>query len=695
RVRSDFTLSREREQVVRLCRLVAGMPLAIELAASWLKALSVEQVVASLERGLDILTTRDRNTPERHRSMRAVLDESWRLLCPEEQLALARLSVFRGGFDLEGAEAVAGTSPAVLANLVDEALLRAVAEGRFELHELLRQYAEERLYELDGEVALVEDRHTRYFVDLAGRASGELHGPRQRRWIARLAAEHDNLRAVLRRTQAAGDTKKLLQLVAGIWQFWNYRGYRSEGRVWLQAAIDQGDAAHDDPTIASLRAQARRGAGTLALNQDHYDDAQAHFSSSLAEYERLRDVPGVQMALNNLGLVEYYRGQLHTARTYFEQSLALSSQANEDWNLDVATHNLALVLAQQADMPGARTLFEKSLALSRARGDTLGILISLVDYASALANHGDYAAAAALANESLVLSRETANTQLISDALGVLGQLAVLQTDSAAARPLLEQGLALSREVDEGKNIPVKILIHLGMTSLLEADLPAALDRLREALRVARAISDGPQTVQALQGLACAAATAGDAMRAARLFGAAEALTRAHAQASLPAEYTLTLPYVQAARNALDARTFAAAWAEGIRLTLEAACALALDAEWQSGAQSPPNIRIPADVRSADSRVPPQSIAVARRQQELVAPQSYSNSAQARAGAERVAGHQSTLVRDVLQAQTAETAAVRSTLERSSALVEPLTDRECDVLQLIAAGLSNQEIAER
>jgi predicted ATPase len=613
RVRSDFALSREREQVVRLCRLVAGMPLALELAASWLKALSVDQVVAALERDLDILTTRDRNTPERHRSMRAVLDESWRLLCAEERLTLARLTVFCGGFDLEGAEAVASELNMenetlsnesterpmfnsqfsilnLLTALVDKSLLRIVAEGRFELHQLLRQYAEERLCELDGATALAEERHTRFFVDLAACAHSELYGPRQQDWIVRLAADHDNLRAVLSRTQAAGDTKTLLQLVAGLWQFWNYRGYRSEGRIWLQAAIEQ-SGAHADPTIASLRAQARRGAGTLALNQDHYDDARAHFAASLDEYERLGDIQGVQMALNNLGLVEFYRGRLHKARTYFEQSLALTPQADSDWNLDVATHNLALVLAQQGDMLRARTLFEKSLALSRARGDTLGILISLVDYASALANHGDYAAAAALANESLVLSRETANTQLISDALGVRGQLAVLQGDSAAARPLLEQGLALSREVDEGKNIPVKILIHLGMTSLLEGDLPAALDRLREALRIARTISDGPQTVLALQGLACAAAIGGDAKRAARLFGAAEALTRAQGEAPLPAECALALPYVQAARNALDARPFAAAWAEGMRLTLEAACALALDnVIWFQA----PSFRLPA-----------------------------------------------------------------------------------------------------
>jgi predicted ATPase/DNA-binding SARP family transcriptional activator/Tfp pilus assembly protein PilF len=603
RVRSDFALGREREQVVRLCRLVAGMPLAIELAASWLKALSVDQVVAALERSLDILTTRDRNTPERHRSMRAVLDESWRLLSAEERLTLARLTIFRGGFSLEGAEAVAETSLPVLAALVDQALLRTVAEGRFELHELLRQYAEERRREMEGEPALAEARHSRFFVELAARAHAELYGPRQQAWVAQLTAEHDNLRVVLSRAQASGDIMTLLRLVGSIWQFWNFRGYRSEGRVWLQAAIEQSVASHEGPACASLRAQALRGAGTLALNQDHYDDARTYFVASLAEYERLEDMQGVQMALNNLGLVESYLGQLREARAYFERSLALFSPSNSDWNLDAVTHNLALVLTQQGDMAGARPLFEKSLALSRARGDTFGILISLVDYASALANHGDYTTAAIFANESLALSREAAITQLNSDALGVLGQIALLQGDTAGARPLLEQGLALSREVDDGKNIPVKILIYLGMASLLEADVPAALGQLREALSIAKAISDGPQIVLALQGLACAAVAWGDVRRAARLFGAGETLARAQGQVLLPAECALTLPYVRAARNAMGARSFATAWAEGMRLTDEAACALALERDWSMGVQS--LLAKPATLRSAQSAESP------------------------------------------------------------------------------------------
>src|SRR5215207_5100011 len=137
--------SAAREPVVRLCRLVAGMPLAIELAASWLKVLSVGQVVAALERGLDILTARDRNIPERHRSMRPVLEESWRLLSAEEQQALAGLTIFCGGFSAEAAKVVASASLATLASLVEKSLLRSTADGRFQLHELLRQFAAEQL----------------------------------------------------------------------------------------------------------------------------------------------------------------------------------------------------------------------------------------------------------------------------------------------------------------------------------------------------------------------------------------------------------------------------------------------------------------------------------------------------------------------------------------------------------------------
>jgi predicted ATPase/DNA-binding SARP family transcriptional activator/Tfp pilus assembly protein PilF len=583
RVRSDFSLSRVRAPVVRLCQLVEGMPLAIELAAAWLKLLSVEQVVAALERGLDILTARDKQIPQRHRSMRAVLEETWRLLSAEERQIFARLTVFVGGFSAEAAASIASASLNVLATLVDKSLLRSGVDGRFQLHELLRQYAQQRLRESDGEAALAEERHQQFFVDLAEQAQEEMRGSQQQAWVLCLAAENDNLRAVLSRVRAAGDAVTLLRLAGALWQFWNIRSYRSEGRSWLRSALDQSRSLRGDPTVAPLYAQALRGTGTLALNQDDYANAQLSFDASLAEYERIGDVQGVEMALNNLGLVALYQGSLIDARAYFERCLALAPQSGSDWNLDAVTHNLALVLAQQGEIVTARPLFEQSLALSRVRGDVLGILISLVDYASALANHGDYAAAGALADESLALSREAGNAQLMSDALGVLGQIAMLQGDSQRALSLLGQGIELSRNVDEGKSPPLKTLLYLGIALLKEGDISAALDRFSEALAIARSITNGSQVVFALRGLACAAVAGGDAGRAAQLFGASEALSRAQGQALLPAEQELIRPSVQATQAALGGPSFAAAWAAGQELTVEAACALALEIGWQAG----------------------------------------------------------------------------------------------------------------
>ena len=147
RVRRDFSLAEEGADVARLCRLVEGLPLALELAAAWTSVLSCAEIAADLALGLDVLATRLRDVPERHRSMRAVFDGSWARLDDHQRAVLARLSVFQGGFRREAAEAVAGAAPATLAALVDGSLLHLEPGGRYQLHELLRQYAEERLWE--------------------------------------------------------------------------------------------------------------------------------------------------------------------------------------------------------------------------------------------------------------------------------------------------------------------------------------------------------------------------------------------------------------------------------------------------------------------------------------------------------------------------------------------------------------------
>src|SRR5262249_25886464 len=157
-----FSLSGSESAVVSICQAVEGMPLGIELAASWLRVLPCDQIAQQIRRSLDFLATPLRNVAERHRSMRMMLDHSWRLLSESEQRVLSQLSVFRGGFDLQAAEHVTSATLSVLASLTDKSMIRINHAGRYNLHELLRQYGADRLKQ-SGELLQAAHRHLEYF----------------------------------------------------------------------------------------------------------------------------------------------------------------------------------------------------------------------------------------------------------------------------------------------------------------------------------------------------------------------------------------------------------------------------------------------------------------------------------------------------------------------------------------------------
>jgi predicted ATPase len=196
RVRAGFKLSPvEAPHVVRICRLVEGVPLGIELAASWLRVLSCEEIAGEIEQNLDFLTSVLQDVPERHRSLRAVFDHSWRLLSPAEQALFAALSVFRAGFQREAAARVAGASLPSLADLADKSLLRRGDPGRYEIHEMLRQYAEEKLRADPAEDEAVRDRHCRYYAELMVQHKTQLKGEQPHAVLSELSAERENVRA--------------------------------------------------------------------------------------------------------------------------------------------------------------------------------------------------------------------------------------------------------------------------------------------------------------------------------------------------------------------------------------------------------------------------------------------------------------------------------------------------------------------
>lgn len=231
RAQPDYVVHADDYQaIVRICRRLEGMPLGLELAAPWIRTLTAEEIAAEIERSYDFLATAARNVPERHRSLRAAFEHSWRLLGPHEQRMLSRLSVFRGGFGREAAAVVAGAALPDLAALMDKSLLRRAGSARYDVHELVRQFAITHLGDDDTDAHLA---HARFYHDLVERANRELQGADQQLWYARLAEEQDNLRAAMDWALAQHETAVAPMLGARLWRFWHDHGRIIEGRQWL------------------------------------------------------------------------------------------------------------------------------------------------------------------------------------------------------------------------------------------------------------------------------------------------------------------------------------------------------------------------------------------------------------------------------------------------------------------------------
>jgi predicted ATPase/DNA-binding CsgD family transcriptional regulator len=198
RTRPDFSLDAEQEAVIRICRMVEGMPLALEMTATWLKRLPCAEIVRELEYGLDILESPLRNVEARHRSIRAVFEHSWNLLKDVEREIFKKLAVFRGGFTREAAQVIAGASLWDLSSLVEKSLLRVNAVGRYDLHELVRQYALEQL-EMSGGIDTIQDNHSRYYLDCVAAREEDVKGRRQAAALQELGADFENVRVAWQR----------------------------------------------------------------------------------------------------------------------------------------------------------------------------------------------------------------------------------------------------------------------------------------------------------------------------------------------------------------------------------------------------------------------------------------------------------------------------------------------------------------
>jgi predicted ATPase/DNA-binding SARP family transcriptional activator/DNA-binding CsgD family transcriptional regulator len=419
--------------VAQICRRLDGMPLAIELAAARVKVLSIEQISGRLDESLGLLTAGSRTSLPRQKTLRATIDWSYGLLSQEEQTLFRRLSVFAGGFSLEAAEAVcAGRSICedgvldLLAQLVDKSLVvvqEQLGEARYRLLETVRLYGWEKLHE-SGMIMSTRRTHANFFLALAEEVEPKLKGAESRLWLERLELEHDNLRAALRWAADTGERQTELRLVGALRWFWVRRDHMSEGRRWLEDALERAGPSGR----AAARAKALCGAGFLAFSQIDHPTARARLEESVEIYREIGDRHGLAYALSFLSLVMAHQGELAPARTLAEEGVTLFREEDADrWGLGIALANMGIVAEAQADYDQALRLFEESAAILRELGDRWCHSIPLRHLGIVASRQGNYARAERLYKESLASLCELGEIWMISLCLEELAAVACAQ----------------------------------------------------------------------------------------------------------------------------------------------------------------------------------------------------------------------------------------------------------------------------
>lgn len=574
--RLDFTPDAEDARaIVRICQLVEGLPLGLELAAPWVRTLSCREIASEIETNLDFLTSSARDVPDRHRSMRAVLDYSWALLSTREQEAMMNLAVFRGGFTREAAAQVAGAALQDLSALADRSLIRYGGDGRYAIHELIRQYAREQLVSSGGLEATL-GRHLLFFLGLAEEASVHLRGPAQLVWLRRLEADYDNLRSALewslRREGSAADEKVLqmsLQLSNALYPFWKLRANWNEGRRWLERVL----ARSADLAAGRDRILAVNTAGLLAVDQSDGRAAVRLAEEALALAGGLGDPYVRASVLNTLGLAFWRLKDFVGARQYCEEALAGFREQNAA-PLDIADTLRALghIATNQHDLEAARRYLEECLEVFRKLEDRIEATAALGDLGLLAYLRDDYSTARRYYDEGLLLFREAGDIGGIELALNRLGDVARCEGDYEEAGRLYAESLAVYQDTGDKDEI-ASILHNLGYVAQQQRDLGRAADLFREGLALQVEMENQAGIAECLTGIASVLVLQGRAADGARLFGAAEVL-REKSQAVLwPANRIEYDGSMAALRREMDEASITAAWAAGRALSTEQAVA--------------------------------------------------------------------------------------------------------------------------
>lgn len=467
---------------VRICQLVEGLPLGIELAASWARDYSFAQIADEVERSLDFLKTSYQDVPERHRSLRASFEHSWDLLSESERIIFCKLAVFRGSFSLTAAHEIAGAALPWLVQLEDKSLVRRVAFGRYDLHPLIRQFAGMKLSQYSRKIAdQAAQQHAEFFCNFLDQREADLKGLRQAEALDEVETELENIRAAWDWALDHHAYDLLDRAAGSLMYFYEARSLWQEGEQRFAAAVKSGE--HNGMSASTLgylmtfqgwfccrltrfnqaedllkhglqfmpdnEGNARRCFAHFALGflytwMNRFQEALFHLTTCLSSAEQLNSAWNVAWARELLAEIAFESGQSGYQDAPFLQTLAFFDQIGEQRGRARALNYLGNLALAQSRLDEARTYFEKLLDISEKLGDVWGMAGGYSKLGRLAAARGDYEQARHNQQRSLLMLQKIGDQRRTAITLGELGEIACALGQPEQARDYFSQALEIA-----------------------------------------------------------------------------------------------------------------------------------------------------------------------------------------------------------------------------------------------------------
>ena len=469
--------------LAHICRIVEGMPLAIELAAGWMNVLSPKELANEIQRGPDILTSEMRNVPERHHSMRAVFDQSWSLLDQAEREVFMRLSVFRGGFTREAGQAVTGASLQVLAELVNKSFLsHDPASGRFEIHELLRQYAQEQLEKTPENSISAIEAHADFFAKFMQQCWGHLRDHRQKAALTEIEADLENIRTAWRYRVEQVNASQMQMFLNSFWLVYWFRGWNHGGDELFREAVNALSVEHVDEETESVKALALAHQGFFKSWLGSADQGYELAKKSVAILEGLDRPFELALALGSLNLAADFLTRYEEAEAAARKMLGIASQQDDKWLLAFTLYKVSVANPPKQDYAEMRRVAQAGTNLFEELGEAVVLISPLVTLGHAVFALGEHAQAREIYLRCLKTSEEVGYRWGTANACKYLGQMALSLNETTEAETYLLRSLKIADEIGMERD-QVNLLCDLARVRMAENHLEGAVELLAVVLQ--------------------------------------------------------------------------------------------------------------------------------------------------------------------------------------------------------------------